>query len=254
MDASHSSDSSKRSLYQRLFCSDAIDWLQSAYDVARGVAGDAGAQYGTSLDPSELGRQVTALKAWAEQCGLVIDQALLPQQIRGGREHHLFDPVMPSERLLKITIGPEFGFYPCCIPRATYRDVCNWFSTVEATPAQYVRRLLLLNELFPRCHTRLVGFVSRDQSLHAITSQIIAQGRPAADSVGEIRDWLQSQGFIFISAWTWYRPRDNVALFDVLEKNVMKCTDGEIVPFDVIPIRCEGQFLEMMNAAVKRMT
>jgi hypothetical protein len=44
-----------------------------------------------------------------------------------------------------------------------------------------------------------------------------------------------------------------VALFDVLEKNVMRCDDGEIVPFDVIPIRCEGTILEMMHSAVRRM-
>ena len=49
------------------------------------------------------------------------------------------------------------------------------------------------------------------------------------------------------------RIKDGVALFDVMDKNVMKCDDGEIVSFDVIPIQCTGVFLEMMHAAVKRM-
>lgn len=174
--------------------------------------------------------------------------------IKGGREHLLIRTPRYLERLLKVTIGPEFGFYPCCHPRWAYRDVCHWFSTMEGQPNQYFRRLRLLNELFPRCNTRLVGFVSREKQLHPVTSQLIAQGRPANDAIGEMRSWLQSQGFVFISAWTWFRPDDHVALFDVMEKNVMRCDDGEIVPFDVIPIRCEGQFLEMMLAAMQRMS
>ena len=109
------------------------------------------------------------------------------------------------------------------------------------------------NELFPRCDTRLVGFVSRGATLHAVTTQLIAQGRPAEDRYGELRDWFTSQGFVFISAWTWFRPSDGVALFDAMSKNVMRCDDGETVPFDVIPIRCEGMFLEMMHAAIERM-
>lgn len=125
------------------------------------------------------------------------------------------------------------------------------FSTDIATPRQYFRRLRLLNELYPRCDTRLEGFVSRGDVLHAVTSQLIAKGRPAAGN--EIVSWLISEGFVFISAWTWFRPGDGVALFDVMEKNVMLCEDGAVVPFDVIPIRCEGRFLEMMHLAVQRM-
>ncbi len=58
---------------------------------------------------------------------------------------------------------------------------------MEGLPSQYFRRLLLLNDLFPRCNTRLVGFVPREGQLHAVTSQLIAQGRPANDAVGEMR-------------------------------------------------------------------
>ena len=57
-----------------------------------------------------------------------------------------------------------------------------------------------------------------------------------------------------MSAWTWFRPTDQIALFDVIEKNVMECGDPDLVPFDVIPLRCEGLFLEMMLAAVERLS
>ena len=248
-----STDPAKRSLYQRLVEGGSADCLRAAYDVARSVASDAGTEHGAPFDPSELGRQVEALREWASADGLLIRPEDLPLQNKGGREHNLMEPLVLSDRLIKVTIGPEFGFYPCCFPKAMYRDVCHWFSTTQGMPLQYLRRMLLLNELFPRCDTRLVGFVSRGSTLHAVTTQLIAQGRPASDKTGEMRNWLAAQGFIFISAWTWFRPADGVALFDVMEKNVMRCDDDEMVPFDVIPIRCEGGFLDMMRAAAKRM-
>lgn len=183
---------------------------------------------------------------------MLISAENLPRIVKGGREHDLVQTRDYLDRIVKVTIGPEFGFYPACLPKSRYRDVCHWFTTVEGTPLQYLRRLLLLNELFPRCHTRLAGFILTKDRLHAVTAQIIAQGRPA--SLAEISTWMLENGFRFISAWTWFRPDDGVALFDVLEKNVMHCVDGEIVPFDVIPIRCEGEFLEMMHAALQRMS
>jgi hypothetical protein len=127
----------------------------------------------------------------------------------------------------------------------------NWFSTETGLPSQYFQRLRLLNQLFPTCETQLAGFVSRPDSLHAITAQRIAWGHPA--DANRISSWLLSQGFPFISAWTWFRPDDQIALFDVMEKYVMECGSPDLVPFDVIPLRYEGRFLEMMEAAVKRL-
>jgi len=213
--------------------------------------GDGREEHGAALDPDRLGRQVAALHAWAEQADLLIPEDALPPIVKGGREHSLLQTRRYLSRIVKITIGPEFGFYAACFPRSQYRDVCNWFTTIEATPQQYFQRLLLLNELYPRCHTRLAGFVWSGRRLHAVTAQLIAQGRPA--SLNEISQWMHQRGFRFISAWTWFNPQSGIALFDVFEKNVMLCGDGEIVPFDVIPVRCEGVFLEMMHAAVARM-
>lgn len=238
--------------YQAIVSPHADDWLQAACDVAGGSAGDAGAEHGpAAFSRDRLEQQVAVLREWADHAGLLFDANLLPKRLRGGREHHLVDPQAESDRIVKVTIGPEFGFCAACLPRSQYRDVCHWFTTVEALPLQYFRRLLLLNELFPRCHTRLAGFVWSGSRLHALTAQLIAQGRPA--SLLEISVWLQGLGYRFISAWTWFHPESGVALFDVLEKNVMLCGGGEIVPFDVIPIRCEGTFLEMMHNAARKM-
>jgi hypothetical protein len=45
--------------------------------------------------------------------------------IKGGREHSLVQRRDYLDGIIKVTIGPEFGFYPCCFPRVMYRDVCH---------------------------------------------------------------------------------------------------------------------------------
>ena len=197
-------------------------------------------------------QQVAFLRRWAREQGILVEAALFEPRIKGGREHYLVKTPEFLQRLIKVTIGPEFGYYPCCFPRQQFRDVCNWFSTRTATPLEYCERLLLLNELFPRCETQLIGLVDRGDSLHAVTAQLIARGHPAAHH--RMIAWLNASGFVMIAAWTWFRPADGVALFDVMAKNVMHCDDGEMVPFDVIPLRCEGVFLEMMHAAEARLS
>jgi len=253
MDASGSDSSvlqaAPRSLQTRLEAGDHHLW--AAHNVLRRVVGHDRDEHGPAIDAGELGRQISILREWAEAGDLLISADQLPKIVKGGREHSLVRTPGYLDRLVKVTIGPEFGFYAACLPKSQYRDVCHWFTTVEALPLQYFRRLLLINELFPRCHTRLAGFVWSGSRMHALTAQLIAKGRPA--SLHEISVWLQGLGYRFISAWTWFHPESGVALFDVLEKNVMRCDDGEIVPFDVIPIRCEGTFLEMMHSAARRM-
>jgi hypothetical protein len=226
--------------------------ISDAGEISRRASGDAGAEYGTPARESiALTEEVAALKTWAAENSLLIQKESLPDLHKGGREHHTLDPQTASAWIYKITIGPEFGYIPICYPKRQFRDVCHWFSTETGLPSQYFQRLQLLNALFPRCETQLAGFVSRGESLHAITAQRIAWGHPADSN--RISSWLLSQGFVFISAWTWFRPADRVALFDVMEKNIMECGDPDLVPFDVIPLRSEGQFLEMMQAAVERL-
>lgn len=228
-------------------------WLDSIGSFLQSALEHDRTQHGTSDGTSDrLEQEVALLKEWAVQNDALLPESAVEPRVKGGREHALIKSSAYPERVLKITIGPEFGYIPVCHPKRQFRDVCHWFSTETGLPSQYFQRLRLLNELFPRCETQLAGFVSRRESLHAITAQRIAWGQPA--DANRISSWLLSQGFIFISAWTWFRPTDQIALFDVMEKNVMECGDPDLVPFDVIPLRCEGLFLEMMLAAVERLS
>lgn len=134
--------SDQRALYEGLVAEDSDDWLRPAYDVARGVAGDAGAEHGAAAGSGDALGQVKALRLWAERAGLLFNENTFPKRFQGGREHHLVEALCAARRLVKVTIGPEFGFYAACLPKSRYRDVCHWFTTIEATPLQYLRRLL----------------------------------------------------------------------------------------------------------------
>ncbi len=128
---------------------------------------------------------------------------ILEPCIKGGREHLVVQSRILLQRLAKITIGPGFSYYPCCFPNQQWRDVCNRFSTRKATALEYFERLLLLNELFPRGDTQLLGFTDRDESLHAVRAQLIARGRPAA--IGEMVVWLTGEGSCFATTARWFR-------------------------------------------------
>jgi hypothetical protein len=150
-------------------------WLNNVAGLFRSPLEYDRAQHGTSDgNRQRLEQEVALLLEWAHQNAALLPESAVEPRVKGGREHTLVKCPSYQERLLKITIGPEFGYIPVCFPKRQFRDVCHWFSTDTGLPSQYFQRLCLLNERFPRCDTQLAGFVSRDASLHAITAQRIA--------------------------------------------------------------------------------
>jgi hypothetical protein len=177
-----------RSLSELWWSSAGAGYLRMCRDDLRGALAHDREKHGTPLGSCDgLERQLALLRKWAGKRGLLLGPKLFEWRIKGGREHYLIQTREVLQRVIKVTIGPEFGFYPCCFPRQQFRDVCNWFSTRVATPLEYLERLIVLNELYPRCETQLLGLVDRVESLHAVTAQLIARGRPA--STNEIARW-----------------------------------------------------------------
>lgn len=132
MDAS---GSNQRCFYQAVVAPRAYDWLQAACDVAGSVAGDAGAEHGAvAVSGERLEQQVNALREWADHSGLLIEPTQIPPRFQGGREHHLIDPQSASDRIVKITIGPEFGFYATCLPRSQYPCAARACFLTRCTP------------------------------------------------------------------------------------------------------------------------
>lgn len=235
--------------------------LQAAItDLSEGL-GDRGAESRSQADLDEDRRlEVEFLENWADERGLWFDHRTVSQlRDPNTREHLLFRPAHAGDRIFKLTKGSGFGLYPRCFPKAFYRKNCRyWFEDHAGTPLQYLKRLSLSNsELmshldpgkYPELN-RLEGFMKTRGSFRIVTSQPFFVGVPP--SVVEIANWFRDRGFAFIAEYTWFRENDHLAVFDTWEKNLMIVGD-DIVPFDVIPIRAEGLFLEKLQEAEQRM-
>lgn len=236
--------------------------LREAIQVCQSPLDDDRKELGESTEiSSQRDRQITLLSDWATEKGLWISQKL-PAELKdaGTREHLLFDLEEEPDRIFKITKCPGFGIQPAIRSGAIKRgaDIRYWFEDRDATPLEYLQRLLLIDQDLTKhlsrtqypIINRLEGFVRSRGNLQIVTSQPIFVGEPA--TVLEIKAWFESQGFQYVKAWTWFRANDGLVVFDALGDNVMKC-DGIMVPFDTIPLIATGNMADALHAAMSRL-
>lgn len=129
--------------------------------------------------------------------------------------------------------------------------ISDWFGVFPATPSQYFERLLLSNELYPGLNS-LEGFCEWEDRFCIVTSQPFIAGRNAAER--EIAGFMQARGFTRLCEATWFRPADDLALFDVGGSNLFIDETGALVPIDVIPMVAEGPLLETLRRAFRQIS
>lgn len=116
------------------------------------------------------------------------------------------------------------------------------FQLWEATPIEYLERLLLQNELVPGLN-RLEGVIDQGDDLAIVTSQPRFDIVPV--TLAEIEAWFAAQGFQKVTPCGYYRVDDNLGVFDAHAKNLIRFEDT-LIPFDVIPCRPAGGFLQFI--------
>ena len=223
---------------------DGADRLTAAFDVLRGVLSECG---GTPWTVSQA-RQEESLLEWAGRVGALLNaEDIFPFTVKGGMEHDLLHPLRDG-RLWKATKYNYFGLTPGLeldlVPSgADARRFHLWESGIY----HYLERLTLQNELFGQIN-RLEGFVISDKVITAVTSQPSYRLEPMTQS--QIDEWFVGQRFVPITTAAYYRAEDNVAVFDAHDKNVA-WNGSAVVPFDVIPCRPEGGFLEFIEKTLQ---
>lgn len=219
---------------------DGADFVRAALaHLRRGVSADGG-----PLETTALARQKADLREWAESAGLLLTPDRLPViPLRGGQEHDLFHDTA-TDRYYKVTRDGVFGLSPGIeLALVSSGEDARRFHLWEATPLEYLERLALHNELVPGLN-RLEGVLwQADGDLAIVTSQPRFDIVPVTEA--EIDAWFEAQGFGKITRSAYYREADNLGVFDAHDKNVIRA--GELlVPFDVIPCRPSGGFLEFI--------
>jgi len=218
---------------------DGAHLILSALDHLRGgVSADGG----SSGSPS-LARQKENLREWARGLGLLLNQSDLPPKVvRGGQEHDVYHDEA-TDRYFKVTRDGIFGLSPGMDLALVSSDMdARRFQLWEASPIEYLERLLLQNELVPGLN-QLEGLIDQGDDLAIVTSQ------PRFDIVAvtqeEIDAWFVAQGFEKVTASGYYRAEDNLGVFDAHSKNLVRFEDT-LIPFDVIPCRPDGGFLQFI--------
>jgi hypothetical protein len=204
------------------------------------LGGLSSAGVSTSGPPS-LSRQKKDLREWARGLGLLLDAALIvPRLERGGQEHDWF---REGERVFKVTRDGIFGLSPGIDLALVSSDMeARRFQLWEASPIEYLERLLLQNELVPGLN-RLEGIIDQGDDLAMVTSQPRFDIVPVTQK--EIDTWFAAQGFEKVTPCGYYRSEDNLGVFDAHAKNLVRFEDT-LIPFDVIPCRPAGGFLQFI--------
>ena len=199
---------------------------------------------GASGTPA-VARQKEDLREWARGLGLLLKADDLPSKtVRGGQEHDLFHDTA-RDRYFKVTRDGVFGLSPGIeLALVSSSQDARRFHLWEATPLEYLERLDLHNLLVPDLNF-LEGIIAQeDGDLAIVTSQPRFDIVPVTSA--EIDVWFAAQGFRKVTEAGYYRGEDNLGVFDAHNKNVVRA--GEVlVPFDVIPCRPDGGFLQFIE-------
>ena len=159
--------------------------------------------------------------------------------MRGGEEHQVWHDAAQG-RYIKLTYAGRFGL----------AADAQWFFDAEreeagakaflrdATPLEYLDRLLLQNEVFGD-DIRLLGIIDKARGMHVVTSQPDIDG--GLVTLEEIVAFMAASGFTRIDAvrlghedaLAFYRPADGLAVFDCHVGNFIK-SGPHVVPIDLI--------------------
>jgi hypothetical protein len=217
---------------------DSDNLVVSAIDYIRGILSTSGEASGTPT----VAWQKKSLCEWARSLGLLLKPDLIvPRLERGGQEHDIF---RDGERVIKVTRYGVFGLSPGIELALVASSVdARRFHLWEATPLDYLERLLLHNQLVPGLN-QLEGVLAQaDGDLAIVTSQPRFDILPVSQA--EIDAWFASLGFQRITSAGYYREQDNLGIFDAHDRNVIRA-EGTLVPFDIIPCHPAGGFLRFI--------
>ncbi len=221
---------------------DGSDLVLAALDFLRGIQSSGSEASGTPT----LARQKEELRQWADSLGLLLNAEVYTACLeRGGQEHDWF---RNGERVIKITRNGVFGLSPGIeLALVSSSQDARRFHLWEASPIEYLQRLHLQNQLIPGLNSLEGIIVQPGDDLAIVTSQ------PRFDIVpvttAEIDTWFASLGFTKITSSAYYRPEDNLGIFDAHDKNLVRAGDV-LVPFDIIPCHPAGGFLDFIAETI----
>lgn len=201
-----------------------------------------------AADPAAGRQQLARLREWAHAHDRLIHPRLVSLldrgQIRvGGVEHDVFHEVSTG-RWVKLTLPGRSGKE--LQAQVEMPGVRPTLFTTDALPVDYLRRLLLANELLGDDFC-FHGVLDDPAGPRLVISQSHIRGEHAGTEA--IAQHFLHIGFQPINAKTFYDPEENLLVSDAHDGNVLRTTGGLLVPFDVCVQRPTGALRDAVTPA-----
>ncbi len=151
---------------------------------------------------------------------------LADERDRGG-EHVVYNSVEGPDRVFKITHPGQAGL--TIVTHQNSHGECN-AALGSATPAEYLERFIIVNELFGDA-VFFEGIIEGEQPSLIISQPKLEGVLPEQPEItAYLRDKMK---FERVDTLIWHRPADGVVIGDTKRSNFLKTPDGEILPIDV---------------------
>jgi DNA ligase (NAD+) len=187
---------------------------RTAASLLQQLQNDLGPDDGTDVS-QRLRQETQSVVSWANGQGRLIDFARFGAladghpSLGGQSEHIVFQP-SGTNRVLKLTIPPNFG--------------------ALGTAIDYLTNLQAVNRLFGD-DIRLHGVLQTHTGLSLVTSQpFIAGTQP---SVEEVAAWFTANGYHSTGHNRWKNDETGTEIADAHPGNLIKSEDGELIPIDL---------------------
>lgn len=207
--------------------------LESAARYARGggpPAPDHDSDHATRTRRVEIEQR--RLIQWAKENRKLGRARRLPPEFGRGGEHQVYFQ-RRTQRYIKATL----------LERQKGYGIALGSNDRGATPAEYLDRLNLQNQIF-NDEIRLERIVLKKGKPIILTSQPFIKGVEA--TAAELDELMLGKGYEKLANGAYYAERDGLLVFDLFPRNAIKSQDGNIYPIDPVIQRIKpdfGQFL-----------
>jgi len=208
---------------------DAKRTLKSAANFTRGgrpPTPDHDADYACRTGRVEAEQRL--LIQWARENGKLGPSGRLPPVFARGGEHEVFFQKR-TQRYLKATRLDKHRGYGIALGSHTH----------GATPAEYLDRLLLHNEVFDD-DIRLERVVENDGKPIIVTSQPAIKGdAPTQEALDEL---MVEKAYEKLAEGAYYDQAAGLLVFDLFPRNAIQAADEHIYPIDPVIQRITEEF------------
>ncbi len=172
--------------------------------------------------------------------------ARFAEKNEGGQEHRVWYSCQQG-RYFKATHAGRYGWYAAMDYRFNKRTQEDepYIGMGDATPCQYLDRLLVQNDVFSDDIT-LEGMWIETEGLAILTSQRFISGKPATPA--EILEVMHTLGYERIpglpanseDCFSFYDRAERIAAFDAHTGNFIKARSrSKVVPIDLVMVRAD---------------